>query len=154
MNAQKNNVQKGSFAQSLAQVISDNNVAFTVPTYIQDANQACVPAGGDPESMSVDFEQQAVVDAPMVPLCILACAGSGKTKTAVHRLVQMRRNLGDSRGRVALLSFSNVAINTFREGHDELANGLPSGTGRSRVDIDTLDGHHHQHHPPRMAIGP
>lgn len=85
-------------------------------------------------------EQQAVVDAPMVPLCILACAGSGKTKTAVHRLVQMRRNLGDSRGRVALLSFSNVAINTFREAYDELASSLPSGTGRSRVDIDTLDG--------------
>jgi putative ATP-dependent endonuclease of OLD family len=38
----KNNVQKGSFAQSLAQVISDNKVAFTVPTYIQAAiKHAC-----------------------------------------------------------------------------------------------------------------
>ncbi|SPC18463.1 ATP-dependent endonuclease [Cupriavidus taiwanensis] len=38
----KNNVQKGSFAQSLAQVISDDTVAFTVPTYIQAAIQhAC-----------------------------------------------------------------------------------------------------------------
>jgi putative ATP-dependent endonuclease of OLD family len=38
----KNNVQKGSFAQSLAQVISDDKVAFTVPTYIQAAIQhAC-----------------------------------------------------------------------------------------------------------------
>lgn len=85
-------------------------------------------------------EQQAVVDAPMVPLCVIACAGSGKTKTAVHRLVQMRRNLGDARGRVALLSFSNVAVNTFRKAYDDLASSLPSGTGRSRVDIDTLDG--------------
>lgn len=33
----QNNVQKGSFAQSLAQVISDNKVAFTVPGYIQAA---------------------------------------------------------------------------------------------------------------------
>ncbi|WP_368854534.1 ATP-dependent endonuclease, partial [Massilia sp. Root335] len=33
----KNNVQKGSFAQSLAQVISDDKVAFTVPAYIQAA---------------------------------------------------------------------------------------------------------------------
>eukprot|EP01034_Spumella_vulgaris_P012202 gene12202-15540_t len=47
-------------------------------------------------------EQQGVVDAPMVPLCVIACAGSGKTKTAVHRVVQMRRNLGEARGRVAL----------------------------------------------------
>lgn len=85
-------------------------------------------------------EQQAVVDAPMVPLCVIACAGSGKTKTAVHRLVQMRRNLGDARGRVALLSFSNVAVDTFRKAYDDLASSLPSRAGRSRVDIDTLDG--------------
>ena len=38
----KNNVQKGSFAQSLAQVISDDEVDFTVPTYIQAAiKHAC-----------------------------------------------------------------------------------------------------------------
>lgn len=85
-------------------------------------------------------EQQAVVDAPMVPLCVVACAGSGKTKTAVHRLAQMRRNLGEARGRVALLSFSNVAVDTFRKAYNDLASDLPSGAGRSRVDIDTLDG--------------
>lgn len=85
-------------------------------------------------------EQRAVVDAPMVPLCVIACAGSGKTKTAVHRLVQMRRNLGDARGRVALLSFSNVAVDTFRKAYDDMASCLPSAAGRSRVDIDTLDG--------------
>lgn len=38
----KNNVQKGSFAQALAQVISDKDVPFTVPAYIQAAIQhAC-----------------------------------------------------------------------------------------------------------------
>jgi Superfamily I DNA and RNA helicases len=85
-------------------------------------------------------EQQGVVDAPMVPLCVIACAGSGKTKTAVHRLVRMRRDLGEARGRVALLSFSNVAVDTFRKAYDDLAGSLPSSAGRSRVDIDTLDG--------------
>lgn len=85
-------------------------------------------------------EQQGIVDAPMVPLCVIACAGSGKTKTAVHRLVRMRRNLGEARGRVALLSFSNVAVDTFRKAYDDLASNLPSSAGRSRVDIDTLDG--------------
>lgn len=86
------------------------------------------------------LEQQKIVEAPMVPLCVVACAGSGKTKTAVHRLVQMRRNLGEERGRVALLSFSNVAVDTFRKGYNDLASSLPSSAGRSRVDIDTLDG--------------
>jgi putative ATP-dependent endonuclease of OLD family len=38
----KNNVQKGSFAQALAQVISDDKVPFTVPTYVQSAiKHAC-----------------------------------------------------------------------------------------------------------------
>lgn len=89
---------------------------------------------------ALTLEQQAVVDAPMAPLCVIACAGSGKTKTAVHRLVRMRRNLGEARGRVALLSFSNVAVDTFRKAYDVLASSLPSGAGRSRVEIDTLDG--------------
>lgn len=85
-------------------------------------------------------EQLRVVDAPMVPLCVIACAGSGKTKTAVHRVVQMRRNLGEARGRVALLSFSNVAVDTFRKAYEDLASSLSPSAGRSRVDIDTLDG--------------
>ena len=42
----QNNVQKGSFAQALAQVIADPKVPFTVPAYIQDAIQhACQVAG-------------------------------------------------------------------------------------------------------------
>jgi superfamily I DNA/RNA helicase len=88
---------------------------------------------------ALTLEQQAVVDAPMEPLCVVACAGSGKTKTAVHRLVQMRRNLGNARGRVALLSFSNVAVDTFRKAYEDLAKSLLPGAGKSRVDIDTLD---------------
>lgn len=38
----KNNVQKGSFAQALAQIIADPKVPFTVPAYIQNAiKHAC-----------------------------------------------------------------------------------------------------------------
>jgi len=85
-------------------------------------------------------EQQAVVDAPLAPLAVIACAGSGKTHTAVHRLLEVRRRLGDSRGRVALLSFSNVAVQTFRDSYQPLAQTLLTGPGRLRVEIDTLDG--------------
>lgn len=84
-------------------------------------------------------EQRAVVDAPTGPLSVIACAGSGKTRTAVHRLVEMRRRLGEQRGRVALLSFSNVAVDTFRDNYRHLAQTLPATAGRDRVDIDTLD---------------
>lgn len=85
-------------------------------------------------------EQQAIIDAPLVPLSVIACAGSGKTRTAVHRLAEVRKRLGEQRGRVALLSFSNVAVDTFRANYQVLARDLPAGMGRSRVEIDTLDG--------------
>ena len=84
-------------------------------------------------------EQKAIVEAPLGPLAVIACAGSGKTHTAVYRLIEIRRQLGDSRGRVALLSFSNVAVQTFRDNYLPLAETLPPGAGRQRVDIDTLD---------------
>lgn len=84
-------------------------------------------------------EQRTVVDAPIGPLSVIACAGSGKTRTAVHRLVELRRRLGEQRGRIALLSFSNVAVDTFRESYRRLAQTLPADVGRDRVDIDTLD---------------
>lgn len=85
-------------------------------------------------------EQQAIINAPLVPLSVIACAGSGKTRTAVHRLAEVRKRLGEQRGRVALLSFSNVAVDTFRANYQVLARDLPAGIGRSRVEIDTLDG--------------
>lgn len=90
--------------------------------------------------MELSAEQQSIIDAPLDPLSVTACAGSGKTITAVHRLVAMRRLLASERGRVALLSFSNVAVDTFRSVYQVLAQTLPHESGRSRVDIDTLDG--------------
>lgn len=44
----ENNVQKGSFAQSLAQIISDKTVPFSVPAYIQAAIQHVCKTGATP----------------------------------------------------------------------------------------------------------
>jgi hypothetical protein len=52
----------------------------------------------------------------------------------------MSKELGDRRDRVALLSFSNVAVDTFRRGHQALVASMPCNARRCRVDIDTLDG--------------
>lgn len=60
-------------------------------------------------------EQLQIINAPLSPLSVIACAGSGKTFTAVRRLAHMRQQLGEHRGRIALLSFSNVAVDTFRQ---------------------------------------
>lgn len=85
-------------------------------------------------------EQQAIINAPLTPMSVIACAGSGKTRTAVRRLAEIRRQLGDHRGRVALLSFSNGAVDTFTQGYQELMRELSLGVGGGRVEIDTLDG--------------
>ncbi|MGF6369670.1 superfamily I DNA/RNA helicase [Paraburkholderia sp. RAU6.4a] len=59
-------------------------------------------------------EQQAILDAELVPIKVIACAGSGKTATAVRRLVEVRRRMSASKGFAVLLSYSNVAVDTFR----------------------------------------
>lgn len=85
-------------------------------------------------------EQLAIIDAPLEPMSVVACAGSGKTRTAVRRLAEIRKRLGNHRGRVALLSFSNVAVDTFRQSYQSLSQDISPGIGRDRVEIDTLDG--------------
>ncbi|WP_238591797.1 UvrD-helicase domain-containing protein [Pseudomonas abietaniphila] len=95
--------------------------------------------------MKLSDEQKAVIEAPLEPMAVTACAGSGKTATAIRRLIAIRRKLADHRGRVVLLSFSNVAVNTFNNGYAELASDLPDDANRKRVEVDTLDGFFSQH---------
>jgi superfamily I DNA/RNA helicase len=85
-------------------------------------------------------EQEGIVGLPLGPLCVTACAGSGKTRTATHRLWQMRQLLDDKHGIVALLSFSNVAVDTFRKDYYLLARTKSGSSYSSAVEIDTVDG--------------
>ncbi|WP_368639722.1 ATP-dependent helicase [Castellaniella ginsengisoli] len=84
-------------------------------------------------------EQLQIIGAPITPMSVIACAGSGKTFTAVRRLAEMRKQLGSYRGRVALLSFSNIAVDTFRREYRQLTWDAPRGSGHDSVEIDTLD---------------
>ncbi len=80
-------------------------------------------------------QQQSIVDAPLESMCVIACAGSGKTETAVARVAKICEELKATRSHVALLSFSNVAVNTFRDKF----NAVRPRPGRNRVTIDTFD---------------
>ena len=84
-------------------------------------------------------EQHAIVEAALGPLSVLACAGSGKTRTAVHRLVSIRKRIGEHRGYVALLSFSNIAVTTFNTSYAELTKGMTSVAASHRIRIETFD---------------
>lgn len=82
-------------------------------------------------------EQQAILDAELVPLRVIACAGSGKTATAVRRLLAVRQAMGAARGYAVLLSYSNIAVETFRNEYAKVASCY-SGMS-SRVLICTVD---------------
>lgn len=83
-------------------------------------------------------EQQAIIDAPLKPLAVVACPGSGKTATAVRRVAEIRHRLevAGSRGHVALLSFSNIAVDTFRDEYLQLRGRCGDS---DRVVIQTVD---------------
>ncbi|WP_454865481.1 UvrD-helicase domain-containing protein [Pseudomonas hormoni] len=95
--------------------------------------------------MRLSDEQEDIINAPLGPIAVTACAGSGKTATAIRRLIAIRQKMENSRGRVVLLSFSNVAVNTFNKGYQQLASALPDDANRKRVEVDTLDGFFTQH---------
>lgn len=95
--------------------------------------------------MRMSDEQKNVIGAELGPISVTACAGSGKTATAIRRLIAVRQKMGKSRGRVVLLSFSNVAVNTFNKGYQQLASALPDDANRKLVEVNTLDGFFTQH---------
>ncbi|ESW80850.1 ATP-dependent DNA helicase [Mesorhizobium sp. LSJC285A00] len=90
--------------------------------------------------MKLSEQQTDVVELPLEPIAITACAGSGKTRTAVHRLAEMRRRLDDRHGMVALLSFSNIAVDTFRRDYLALMRANDGGQQPFGIEIDTVDG--------------
>jgi hypothetical protein len=83
-------------------------------------------------------EQQDIITHALAPLSVTACPGSGKTFTAVRRVDAVSGLLESGRGHVALLSFSNVAVDVFGRSFLE---GLKHTrkAGRSRVCIETFD---------------
>jgi superfamily I DNA/RNA helicase len=82
-------------------------------------------------------EQKAIIEADLVAQRVIACAGSGKTATCVRRLLEIRKRIDKTRGRVALLSYSNVAVDTFREEYKSLT--YESQILPGRVLIATVD---------------
>lgn len=93
-----------------------------------------------PVDIELSDQQKEVVNFPLTPISVMACAGSGKTKTAVHRLAHMRQKLEDNHGLIALLSFSNIAVDTFRIEYSQLVRQQSTSSTRSGVEISTMDG--------------
>lgn len=90
--------------------------------------------------LDLSSQQKDIVNAPLSPLAVVACAGSGKTKTAVYRLAKIRQDLDKERGYIALLSFSKIAVKTFKNDFSSHMAKIASKNNYSeRVVIETLD---------------
>src|SRR5258706_15704374 len=84
-------------------------------------------------------QQKDVIEEAHSAMSVISCAGSGKTFTAVRRVDAIRSLIRAGRGHVALLSFSNVAVDVFGKSYLEDL-GTRNQAGRSRVCIETFDG--------------
>lgn len=84
-------------------------------------------------------KQKAIVNSPLDSFSTQACAGSGKTRTAVARVQKIRELLGEKRTHVLLLSFSNVAVQTFKEAFSKQAGTQVGNQINNRITIETFD---------------
>ncbi|WP_119306023.1 UvrD-helicase domain-containing protein [Cohaesibacter haloalkalitolerans] len=84
-------------------------------------------------------QQREIIEAPLKSMAVTACAGSGKTTTAVRRLAAMRELLEDNHGHIALLSFSNVAVDTFNRDYDALLQEEAKFVRKGGIEISTVD---------------
>ena len=88
-------------------------------------------------TMTPTDEQRGAIEDELLSQAIIACAGSGKTISAVRRVIEIRRRMKQKKGYVALLSYSNVAVDTFRAEYQKLAKNYPGLS--DRIVIATVD---------------
>ena len=96
-------------------------------------------------------EQRAIVDAPAGPLSVIACAGSGKTRTAVHRLVEIGVDSLKIEGRTKSTYYVARTAQSYRQAIDDAVAGRPLDPALLR-ELDGLanrgytDGFYQRHH--------
>ncbi|MBO0785880.1 MAG: ATP-dependent helicase [Actinobacteria bacterium] len=102
------------------------------------AGTAAVPAGGDgPDAVlaALDPEQQQVALATRGPVCVLAGAGTGKTRVVAHRIAYAVRTGAVNPGHVLAVTFTTRAAGELR---GRLRQFAGTGDGLERVQARTF----------------
>ena len=97
------------------------------------------PAGDSPETIlaALDPEQRAVALAPRGPVCVLAGAGTGKTRAIAHRIAYLAASGQLSPSRALAVTFTTRAAGELRGRLRQLGAAVP-GAGLDQVQARTF----------------
>jgi len=97
-----------------------------------------MPVITDPLIADLDDEQREAVLAPRGPVCVLAGAGTGKTRTITHRIAQLVAAGHVAAGQVLAVTFTQRAAGEMRTRLRALAAAAQSGSGVGAVQALTF----------------
>ncbi|ORV91802.1 ATP-dependent DNA helicase [Mycobacterium interjectum] len=97
-----------------------------------------MPMVADALTAELDDEQREAVLAPRGPVCVLAGAGTGKTRTITHRIAQLVAEGHVAAGQVLAVTFTQRAAGEMRSRLRALAHGARAGSGVGAVQALTF----------------
>ena len=97
-----------------------------------------MPVIADPLIADLDDEQREAVLAPRGPVCVLAGAGTGKTRTITHRIAQLVATGHVAAGQVLAVTFTQRAAGEMRSRLRALGAVARSGSGVGAVQAMTF----------------